>query len=52
MKYASAHPFLQLGKYYLRDEGRPKNQYSRREEIMKGLEKLKAVDVEKGKNKE
>jgi hypothetical protein len=29
-----------------------KNQYSRREEIMKGLEKLKAVDVEKGKNKE
>jgi hypothetical protein len=25
MKYAFAHPFLRLGKYYLRDEGRPKN---------------------------
>jgi hypothetical protein len=52
MKYASVHPFLRLGKYYLQDEGRPKNQYSRREEIMKGLEKLRAVDVEKDKNKE
>jgi hypothetical protein len=46
MKYASAHPFLGLGKYYLRDQGRPANRYSRREEIMRNVEKMRALDLE------
>ena len=41
---------MQLGKYYLRDQGHPSNYYSQREEIMKNIEKLKALEVEKGKN--
>jgi hypothetical protein len=46
MKYASAHPFLRLGKYCLRDQGRPTNRYSRREEIMRNVEKMRALDLE------
>jgi hypothetical protein len=46
MKYASAHLFLQLGKYYLRYQGRPANHYSQREEIMNNVEKMKALDLE------
>jgi hypothetical protein len=39
MKYASAHPFLRFGKYYLRNQRRPANRYSRRKEIMRNVEK-------------
>jgi hypothetical protein len=47
MKYASAHLFLRLGKYYLRDQGRPTNHYSWRIEIMRNVEKMRALDLER-----
>jgi hypothetical protein len=47
MKLLSAFPFLQVGKYYLWDQGHPSNYYSWREEIMRNIEKLKAMEAKK-----
>jgi hypothetical protein len=51
MKHSCAHPFLWLEKYYFQDQGRPSNQYPWREEVMKNMEKLKALEVEKEQTK-
>jgi hypothetical protein len=50
MKYTSAHPFLRLGKYYLRDQRCLANHCSRRKKIMRNVEKTRALDIERGRH--